>query len=250
MENYLTRVGVEAGLNLALVAPLVAAGLIGKPVSRTILKPLGLFALFFVLDVGMMYSFMLVKAIPFWGGWPWQYKVLDVVWPVLLLLLVPAFTARRIGLQLSVRPRSLRALAACSALYLVIAVPLTLWSEHWHPGFDAKLPEYLFEAILPGLAEEFVYRGVLLSLLDEAFGRPWSFAGAPFGWGGIIVVALFGTLHGVAIGAANSIHVYWTAMLLPGLIGLVLTWLRERSGSVWPGVLFHNFVNLVNTVLE
>ncbi|HVV45218.1 MAG TPA: CPBP family glutamic-type intramembrane protease [Bryobacteraceae bacterium] len=52
-------------------------------------------------------------------------------------------------------------------------------------------------------------------------------------------------LHGVDLQSPHSIQVYRTAMLLPGLIGVVLTWLRGRSASVWPAVVFHDFVNTV-----
>lgn len=250
MTSYLVRVGLEAGINLALVLPFIVLGLLSRPVTRDVVRALGLFLAFFVLDVAAMFSFMVLEWVPFWGGWPWQYKLLDAAWPVLLIILIPTFTATRIGLQLSSRPGSWRVLGICCALYVLIAVPLTLWSAQWRLEFSARLPEYLFEAALPGLAEEFVYRGVLLSLLDEAFGRPWVFGRTPFGWGGVTIIALFATLHGVDVKSFHSIHIYWTAMLLPGLVGVVLTWLRERSGSVWPAVVFHNFVNLLNTVLE
>lgn len=250
MTAYLVRVGLEAGINLCLVLPFIALGLLGRPVTKAAVRALSLFTAFFLLDVGAMFSFMVAKWVPFWGGWPWQYKLIDAAWPVLLIALIPTFTAKRLGLQRASRPGSWRALGICCALFVVIAVPLTLWSAHWRLEFSARLPEYLFETILPGLAEEFVYRGVLLSLLNEAFGQPWMFGRTPFGWGGVTIIALFASLHGVDVRSLHSIHVYWVAMLLPGLIGVVLTWLRERSGSVWPAVVFHNVVNLINTLLE
>ncbi len=49
---------------------------------------------------------------------------------------------------------------------------------------------------MPGLAEEFVFRGVFQSLLNEAFGQPWRLARASLGWGGIITAVLFVVGHG------------------------------------------------------
>lgn len=250
MANYLIRVGVEAGINLALILPVILAALVHKRFCKPALKSLLLFVCFFVLTVCLMFSSMLFEVIPFWGGWPWQSNLVEVLGIVLLVALVPGFTAKRFGFQLSTRPRSWRSLAICCILYIFIAVPLTLWSVQWHLGFNARLPEYLFEAVLPGVVEELWYRGLLLSLLNEGFGRPWKVGQTPFGWGGIIIIVLFGTLHGVAVSSKLSVHVYWSVMFLPGLVGIVLTWLKERSGSVWPGVVFHNFVDLVNTIME
>ena len=102
---------------------------------------------------------------------------------------------------------------------------------------------------MPGLGEEIMYRGVMLMLLNEAFGRPWKFAGIQFGWGFIIVSALFGFLHGMDAPSVDKIQIEWSGMIFPALTGIVLAWLRERTGSVWPGVLFHNFVNVVNQFL-
>ncbi|MGA9853514.1 MAG: CPBP family glutamic-type intramembrane protease [Gammaproteobacteria bacterium] len=35
-------------------------------------------------------------------------------------------------------------------------------------------------------------------------------------------------------------------MIFAFIMGVVLAWLRERAGSVWPGVVFHNFANVMN----
>ncbi|HET7921416.1 MAG TPA: CPBP family intramembrane glutamic endopeptidase [Gammaproteobacteria bacterium] len=52
-------------------------------------------------------------------------------------------------------------------------------------------------------------------------------------------------LHGVDA-KPGAVHIYWHAMIFPVIIGVVLAWLRERTGSIWPGVVFHNFVDLLS----
>ena len=56
-------------------------------------------------------------------------------------------------------------------------------------------------------------------------------------------------LHGIDVKSLHEVHIYWTGIIFPAIIGTVLAWLRERTGSVWPGVLFHNFVNVLNQFL-
>jgi len=131
---------------------------------------------------------------------------------------------------------------------VLIGIPvLLLMGAHF--GIDGQLPTFAYEATMPGLGEEFVYRGVFLMLLNDAFGRPWKFAGIQFGWGFIIVTAMFGLLHGIDARGPGDMHIYWSGMIFPVIVGAVLAWLRERTGSVWPGVLFHNFVNVLNHLL-
>ena len=246
VEKYLLHLGLTAGINLALLMPLfLLAFLTGsRPRSYT---PIFLFAALFVLDMGLVLMPRVVNVIPSWGGWNWQGKVLQMAWPVLLVLFVPAFAAARDGFRLPVERRSWRVLPIACVAYLFIGIPvLLLLGARFSPG-TPDLPMWLYEATMPGLGEEFVYRGIFLVLLNEAFGRPWKFAGIQFGWGFVIVSVMFGLLHGIDAKSLSEVHISWgPAMFLPMAIGFVLAWIRERSGSVWPGVLLHNFVNTIN----
>ena len=248
MEAYLEHVVYDAGINLAFLLPLFAVTFFTSGKSKSALKPVLLFVLLFVLDMACIWLFKWVQFIPNWGHYNWQGKVLETAWPVLLALTVPLFAARRIGLTLPDETRSWRTLLIICGLYVLIGIPvLLLMGAHF--GIDGQLPTFAYEATMPGLGEEFVYRGVFLMLLNDAFGRPWKFAGIQFGWGFIIVTAMFGLLHGIDARGPGDMHIYWSGMIFPVIVGAVLAWLRERTGSVWPGVLFHNFVNVLNHLL-
>ncbi|MGE5624045.1 MAG: lysostaphin resistance A-like protein [Bacillota bacterium] len=247
MEAYLMRLLAASAINLAFLVPFFAAAY-GLTKPRPGLRPALLFVAFFVLDMACIWLFKLAVFIPSWGHYNWQGKVLETAWPVLLAFSVTAFAPAKIGLTLPREPRSWRILGYTCLLYVLVMVPLLLYLAGGHPKFGADLPAYVYEGTMPGLAEEFAYRGVLLALLNEAFGRPWKFAGIRLGWGFVIVTAMFGFLHGIDATSFGDFHIYWSGMIFPVLTGVVLAWLRERTGSVWPGVLFHNFVNLINTL--
>ena len=249
MQSYLERVLLSTAIDLAFVLPFVALAFITSRKGKAALRPVLLFAAFILLDNACIWLMKVVEFIPAWGRWNWQGKVLEAGFPVLLALALPAaFGAKRMGLGLPVSKRSWRDTAITCALYLVVGVPLILLMGA-HFGLTAGAPTYAYEATMPGLGEEIMYRGVMLMLLNEAFGRPWKFAGIQFGWGFIIVSALFGFLHGMDAPSMEKIQIVWSGMIFPALTGIVLAWLRERTGSVWPGVLFHNFVNVVNQFL-
>jgi len=246
MESYLERVLFTTAISLALVLPFVVLAYITSRKGKAALNAVLLFAAFVLLDNACIWLMKVVEFIPDWGHWNWQGKVLEVAFPVLLALALPAaFGAKRMGLRLPENRRSWRETAITCVLYLVVGVPLILLMGN-HFGLTADAPTYAYEATMPGLGEEFMYRGLMLMVLNEAFGRPWKFAGIQFGWGFIIVSALFGILHGVDAPSVDKIQIVWTGMIFPALTGVVLAWLRERTGSVWPGVVFHNFVNTVN----
>lgn len=88
-------------------------------------------------------------------------------------------------------------------------------------------PLFLFAAfaLLPAISEELFFRGFLFSGLRRAFSPTatiWTTA------------LIFGAFHLVT---PNAIVV--ERFLPTALLGVVLAWLRWRSGSLWPGMLLH-----------
>jgi hypothetical protein len=243
MQAYLLPVVTAAAVYLILLAPfIILAYAFTRP--RPGVNPLILFIIFMLVDGALIFSHRIVPLVPSWGGWNWQGKLLEAAFPVVLGLAVPAFSAGRIGLKLPA-PRAWRTLLITCVLYALIGIPVMLLMGA-HFGIDGDLPTFAFQASMPGLAEEIMYRGLMLTLLNEAFGRPWKFAGIRLGWGFVIVTAMFGMVHGVDAKSPGDVHIYWSGMIFPALTGAVLAWLKERTGSLWPCVLFHNFVNVLN----
>ena len=79
--------------------------------------------------------------------------------------------------------------------------------------------------IVAPIAEEIAFRGLFYAWLRARMG---------FGASAFVSALCFAVLHGVF-------------MLIPALtvVGLVLAWLRERCGSVWPAALTHGTFNVV-----
>jgi membrane protease YdiL (CAAX protease family) len=114
---------------------------------------------------------------------------------------------------------SLHLLAMSGSPFRLTAVPLETW---------------LYQATLPGLVEEALFRGVLLALLDRAFAARRVVLGVPIGWGGVVVTLVFVALHGTGAGALLGV--------LPA--ALLYLWLRIRTGSLVLPVVVHNLWNL------
>jgi membrane protease YdiL (CAAX protease family) len=88
------------------------------------------------------------------------------------------------------------------------------------------------------ILEEAIFRGFVQSVMVEAVGeaRRWS----------VVLVAslVFAMIH-VNVSTFEN----WQA--LPGLfvLGIVLGWLYERSGSLWPGIVLHMGFNTMNIAM-
>jgi membrane protease YdiL (CAAX protease family) len=94
--------------------------------------------------------------------------------------------------------------------------------------------------VLAALPEEYFFRGVLQPALDaEEPAR--RFLGAPVGRGLLVTAVLFALCHVALEPSLHSALVFFP--------GLWFGWLRARTGSIVPGVLFHALANVVESGL-
>ena len=84
-------------------------------------------------------------------------------------------------------------------------------------------------AVVPAICEELAFRGFILSGLRRIGHK----------WGAIIIAsAFFGMAHGIL-----------QQSLAAGAVGIVIGYLAVKTGSLWPGVLYHFVHNSLSVLL-
>jgi membrane protease YdiL (CAAX protease family) len=242
LRTYLVSVGLSAGLSLLCALPFV---LIALWHSRT--RRWGL-----VLFVGsLVILFNVVVELPRVNGfqhlhWGWQAALLTTAWTLLLVSLTPAVSFASIGVTSSLTPGWFK--PGIVALLIAVAVPAVFFILGSRVRLTGEGWAYLL--VMPGLAEELLFRGLYQSLLNSALGRCWRFGGAQFGWGLLITSVLFAGANGlVAVDDRLHARIVLPAAIAPFMLGLVSGWMRERTNSVWPSVFGHNLSNIVIPVM-
>ncbi len=238
LGSTVAQAGLEAGLTLALALPL--AGIAAWRARPTRWGPLLLVAVLLVVDAALV---DLPRVGPFRNlHWSWQESLLTLAWPFLLVALAPGITLASIGVTSRFRTGWLG--PCLVALPIAVAVPGVFFALGARKALSAE--GWVFLSLMPGLAEELVFRGVLQSLLNRAFGRPWRLAGAELGWGLVVTAILFAGFNGlVDVDAELHARIRPFAAIAPLMSSLVAGWVRERTDSVWLCVLGHNLTNLV-----
>ena len=211
-----------------------------------------------IFGLSQLLAGALISGLAGLGGWSTQSAALQfcyiflaetlAVFGVLKILKVRGLTRKSIGLvrpKLGDIPRALLAFVAFYAVLLVILsiaillVPELDTHQKQLVGFEPtvlgidRLLAFVGLVILPPLAEEILIRGYLYSGLR----RSLAFAPAA-----LFTSLLFGLAH-LELGAAAA--PLWIAAINTFVLSLVLVYLREKAGSLWPPIMVHSLNNLV-----
>jgi membrane protease YdiL (CAAX protease family) len=150
----------------------------------------------------------------------------------------PLLTREGLGLTLKQAPGSLPwSLAGIAALVLLGLVPGGIDAGSGDPPAGAL--GWLYHLTLPGMEEELIYRGLLLSLLAVALGGTRK----AIGWAAVLTTVVFALAHGIfpnnaAIGF-NPFMIAYT-----GVAGAILAGMRLKSGSLLFPAIGHNLIGL------
>ena len=236
-------------LLFAIGAPTLAALILSKKFKERRAWWLSLCAIGVVvinvlaLGIGAGLKGPVASLVGFELSWNWSGKITAIVLTLIMYTLLPRPLRAEAGVFASPRTTDWKSVVGVSALLLIF-----FWcvSYLFRDGEAVTRETIFFQATMPGLDEEPLYRGVLLALLVSAFGKPWRIAGVGIGWGALPIVLFFGLAHAVTqelnIEAAVSI---FAAMVM----GAGFLWIKEKTSSIWIPVLVHNLANVGSTIL-
>lgn len=169
-------------------------------------------------------------------SWNWQNKLLLLAMLVLLVWRWTAVTWRDVGVR---RPRRGWWIPVIAAFAVMLGLNLL-----GGPEVETGTETFAFMAVVPGLDEELLYRGVLLLLLHRALTGRRPTWGANVGWEVPIICLLFALAHGLFVTSGWQVTFDPANIVITGLVGLVLVWIRIRWASLWPSILAHNAINI------
>jgi membrane protease YdiL (CAAX protease family) len=129
-------------------------------------------------------------------------------------------------------------------VYFFIRLGIYLFTQENKMAFHTE--EVLFQATLPGIEEELLFRGILLGLLNKIFTRKrLRFFGVSFGWGVILTSILFSLVHGLHFGNNMHLEINSFAIARTLIDGFIFALLTEKYKSILPAIIFHNVLNLI-----
>jgi membrane protease YdiL (CAAX protease family) len=176
--------------------------------------------------------------------WNWTGKIFAILASLAFIGLWRGTTWREIGFT---------GLRKGSWLPFIVLVLLSFvaFLALYTKDVPTKVETLLFQLIMPGVDEEIVFRGILLLLLNRAFSTSWKLLGANVGWGWIISSVLFGLIHGIGFtGSQFQFQFSLAPIIIASITGLIIGWLRERTGSLYPAIFLHATVDATGFVIN
>ena len=227
-------------LQLAILTPFLFLAI--RQNKGNALFPLLYAAAIYLLINILLYS--LSSVILFKGQqFNWTGKGAALLFEFILAFSIPGFTVVDFGLAKPKWTGSTQIMVVC-LIYFFIRLSLYYFSGGASPAIHRE--QFLFQATLPGLQEELLFRGILSGLLQRVFQQPagtrWNLRPS---WAAVIISILFGLSHGIGFREDHSLFFNLAAFLRTGFDGLLLAVLAEKTKSIFPSVIYHNLLNLI-----
>lgn len=227
----------ESLFQLSVLLPF--AWLARRSMERSRVLYMVLFAFLFLFDSALIHTLNIRLFTN--QGWNWTGKTASLLWALVFLYTTTLITKQQAGFTSRIKqPRSMFAVIA---ILLLIRLGLRLLFLGTAGSYHRET--FLYEATLPGLSEELVFRGILLALLNRVFARKWTVLQTQFGWGLVLTTLLFGAVHGLSLDPSWTPHFNSQRFVMTAALGFVLGWIKEKSGSLAPGIVFHNLWNVI-----
>ncbi|NOZ85451.1 MAG: CPBP family intramembrane metalloprotease [Deltaproteobacteria bacterium] len=120
-----------------------------------------------------------------------------------------------------------------------------MWICNSH--FSFRLPDDFWlklvgNLLVVALPEEFFFRGYMQTITDRKWPKGIRILGGRIGKSALFVSIAFAALH-----LATDMQIFRLGVFFPSL---VFCWLRSRTGSIIPGIVFHGLSNVFMNTLE
>lgn len=174
-----------------------------------------------------------VDVIP--GKWNWTGKIFSIVLSILVIAALK-LSPKTIGLTLKQEYPWLGFLAVL--FFIVWGASLGLLFKPGAPDTETLA----FQAFMPALSEEIVYRGIAPALLLGLINRKEPIDGIP--WAVVLSTSVvFGVLHGLKY-SGGSFEFDTLSALFPFIGSIAGGWLRFKTQSLLVPVLGHSVANV------
>lgn len=177
------------------------------------------------------------------GHYNWSGKIYSLLGSVAFLFVFRKYTLEDYYLTLKQKRGTISSSLLVIGGLLIVEVVINI-IYHFHKEFD--LETILYQATMPGLDEEIVFRGILLGLLYKLLISPSKIIFHPAIW---VTSVLFGFGHSLSLNQF-AISFNLEKFLLTFPFALAMGWITLKSRSLLFPILSHNLNNVAIQIMS
>ncbi len=103
---------------------------------------------------------------------------------------------------------------------------------------------------MPGIDEEFAFRGIMLGILSNSLKSRILIGSINLGSPALFITSiLFGFVHSLTIDNNWNFNQNWFEFFNMFAIGLLLGWITIKTGSIFMAILLHNTLNTLPKII-
>lgn len=236
-----TNTITESLIQLLVTAPLIAWGYAQNKTSD--LRPLLFFVLVYITAAILINQFASVTLFAH-QHWNWTGKALALLFGLVAAFVLTNFKPATFGLTTRVHWTGTKTLLIVCGIYFIARVALYMRSGEATAAINTE--SLLYQATLPGIQEELIFRGILMGLLASVLKQPqFEFLNVSFSWPVIITSLLFGLAHGLSYHPQAGLQINYFLIFRSAFDGFLFALLAQKTQSLLPGILFHNLLNVL-----
>lgn len=176
--------------------------------------------------------------------WNWGGKTIALLIALFFIYSYRLLAPKQFGLTAEIETRDAKYIfSICTGYFLLrflLYITMIKEAETFH--FET----ILYQSTVAGITEEVIFRGVLLTLLNQVFLNPkWIFAKVSVGWPVVMTSFLFGFTHGIYFDNGYHIHFDFFTIARITFDGFLFALLVEKTKSLLPAIILHNMLNLI-----
>lgn len=201
------------------------------------------------------YLYLCLLATPNWAPelrfiesnpWNWSGKTYAIIGSLVFYFVFRKSFDNHNYITFKQNNNSLRQILFAVILIFTITIALSFLIKY----SDERFEELLYQFTMPGIDEEFAFRGIMLGILSNSLKSRILIGSINLGSPALIITSiLFGFVHSLTIDNNWNINQNWFEFVNMFAIGLLFGWITIKSGSILMAILLHNTLNTLPKII-
>lgn len=179
--------------------------------------------------------------------WNWEGKIFAFICSILLAFAFKKNIIENNFFTIKQKAKSIKYTLSVTLLITLLSAVITFFSEE---KYELDFDTLAFRLTMPGLDEEFAFRGLMIAALLPSLKPAFSLGNFHFGNPAVAVTAfLFGLVHGISFNFNWPFQFDYFAFSYTFIFGFIWGWMLLKSRSIVMPVVSHNLNNFVVTLV-